>query len=186
VAVALPDDDERTAAAGRDGNPVLIATGRRMDLELAAEPRAVRAVSLGEHAIPRSIRAVAVEVAIFPNDDETALGGDGDVGRALKAEHGAVDAKRAAQRHAGAVVAAGEDVVVVVPHDDETVSIGRHGRRSFVGHRTIVDLELGTARRATARISASEDVTVVAALPIPLPDDDETAVRRHPQVGHCL
>lgn len=80
VPVALPHDHKSAARRRSQRGAVLVAGSGRIDLKLAAGGVARRIIALGKHAVSGTVGAVAIEVAVLPGDDETAVGRPRHVG----------------------------------------------------------------------------------------------------------
>src|SRR6185369_6236246 len=169
--IARPGDHEVTGGVGGDGRLVLRAARGGVDAELRAERCAGAEIPLAEDTLARSVLTVA-----RPNDDEISgrIGGDG---RAfLIRRRRRIHEECRAERIAGAVVAAANDVrggagVEVRPDDGEVAGgIARDDRAVAVA---AADDERVTERGPRAGEAPAEDSGLFKR-PVE-PDDDEVA-----------
>ncbi len=191
-----PHDDEATT--GEHGHvrrmvfvagAALLAGGRRVHQEGAAEAGGVRIVEPAKHAVG----AAVVAAGVGPNDHQAAVGCRGDVGQVLaaglrrgRADRGA-DEGFAPQLAPGVVEALQDDVAAVGPHRREAVGVGRDvGVVLRAGGRGVEQElpALGVARGVEALAEGAPAAAVVAVAV--LPGDHEAAVRQRRDLRPAL
>ncbi len=195
VAVRGPDDDESAVGERSDGGDVisvgglaLVAAGRRVDQEAAAE-------GVGHRVVDAAIDAVAAAVvaaAVGPHDHHAAVAQGGGVGYVLgtalggAARHHGADQGFRADLGAGVVEALQVDVAAVGPHAGKTAGVGGDVVVVLGAAGGGVNLELRALGHAGRVVALTVDAVAAAVVTHILPGNDVVARGQPGDLGPVL